>query len=98
MMQPEGFIDQDRVGWVYKLSKALYDLNQASRAWYCTIDTILRDIGFRRADADGTMYGRDTGSRRILILVYVDDILIVGHSGEALQNVARLKSLQVDIS
>lgn len=43
------------------------------------------------------MYGRDTGKDRLLILVYVDDRLIVGHCGKALQEVSERINLQVDI-
>nr|GEV71303.1 hypothetical protein [Tanacetum cinerariifolium] len=32
--QPEGFVDQDNLSYVYKLKKALYGLKQASHAWF----------------------------------------------------------------
>ncbi|GKE97893.1 retrovirus-related pol polyprotein from transposon TNT 1-94, partial [Tanacetum coccineum] len=39
--QPEGFVDQDNPSHVYKLKKALYNLNQAPRAWYDMLSSFL---------------------------------------------------------
>ncbi|GKB82986.1 retrovirus-related pol polyprotein from transposon TNT 1-94 [Tanacetum coccineum] len=35
--QPEGFVNPDHLTHVYRLKKALYDLKQASQAWYDTL-------------------------------------------------------------
>nr|GEY93485.1 retrovirus-related Pol polyprotein from transposon TNT 1-94 [Tanacetum cinerariifolium] len=39
--QPDGFVDQDNPSYVYTLKKALYDLKQASRAWYDMLSSFL---------------------------------------------------------
>lgn len=36
--QPKGFVNKDKPGLVYKLSKALYGLRQAPRAWNAQLD------------------------------------------------------------
>ncbi|GJT17800.1 putative ribonuclease H-like domain-containing protein [Tanacetum coccineum] len=46
--QPPGFVDPALLNKVYKVIKALYDLHQATRAWYETLSSFLIENGFRR--------------------------------------------------
>lgn len=39
--QPEGFIKEGQENLVYKLTKALYGLRQAPRAWYAKLNSYL---------------------------------------------------------
>lgn len=57
---------------VVKLLKALYGLKQAPRLWYKEINAFLLDIGFVQSDMDPNLYLM----ARVLLLLYVDDILI----------------------
>ncbi|GJS95491.1 retrovirus-related pol polyprotein from transposon TNT 1-94 [Tanacetum coccineum] len=41
VLQPEGFVDQDKPSHVYKLKKALYGLKQAPCAWYDMLSSFL---------------------------------------------------------
>nr|GEU91362.1 retrovirus-related Pol polyprotein from transposon TNT 1-94 [Tanacetum cinerariifolium] len=43
--QPDGFVDPDHPEKVYHIRKALYGLNQASRAWYDELSTFLKSKG-----------------------------------------------------
>nr|GEW05697.1 hypothetical protein [Tanacetum cinerariifolium] len=60
---------------VYKLEKALYGLQQDSRAWYETLSTYLLDNGFHKGKIDKTLFIRRHKSDIFLVQVYVDDII-----------------------
>ncbi|GJS43909.1 putative ribonuclease H-like domain-containing protein [Tanacetum coccineum] len=73
--QPSGFEDPDFPDRVYKVEKALYGLNQASRAWYETLSTYLLDNGFQRGKTDKNLFIRRDKGDILLVQVYVDDII-----------------------
>lgn len=66
---------KDKENIYLKLSKALYGLKQAPRAWQKMVHAFLESVGFRPSQADPSLYiGRD----RVFILLFVDDMLIIG--------------------
>ena len=54
--QPKGFIDPHRPDDVYKLKRALYGLKQAPRAWYDRLTEYLTEHGFKRGNANTTLF------------------------------------------
>ena len=54
--QPKGFQDLHFPDHVLRLKKALYGLKQALRAWYDCLTTYLLDHGFKRGQADRTLF------------------------------------------
>jgi len=56
------------------LKKCLYGLKQSGRAWYQFLSEILQQAGFERCSADECVFIHQEG--RIIILVYVDDLLV----------------------
>ena len=46
--QPEGFENKGKENHVYKLSKALYGLRQAPRAWNIKLDHVLKEMEFTK--------------------------------------------------
>jgi hypothetical protein len=58
--------------------KALYGLRQAPRAWYAKLDSSLIELGFQRSASEHAVYLRGTGDRRLVVGVYVDDLVITG--------------------
>ncbi|GJR37626.1 retrovirus-related pol polyprotein from transposon TNT 1-94 [Tanacetum coccineum] len=73
--QPEGFIDPDRLNYVYHMKKVLYSLNQALRAWYDTLSKFLLAQGFSKGVVDPTLFIRKTGKHTLHVQIYVDDII-----------------------
>lgn len=57
---------------ILRLEKALYGLRQSPRLWWQKIDEALRAMGLVRGENDTNVYF----GKRIIVLLYVDDILI----------------------
>jgi hypothetical protein len=74
--QPPGFTNPQYPNHVLLLLKSLYGLKQASRIWFMILCQLILDLGFTACQTDQcTFYSND---RRLLIAVYVDDLLMVG--------------------
>jgi hypothetical protein len=65
---------------VYKLSKALYELKQASRAWYARLKTFLLEHGYVMGSVDKTLFTLNHDTDFLLVQIYVDDIIFGGSS------------------
>jgi len=93
MEQPEGFVDPDHPKKVCLLKKAIYGLKQASRAWNLQFHGVLTDLGFTRTHSDAGVYHRQDDRGTIIVILYIDDITILGDS---LDNINALKSALSD--
>ncbi|KAF8719973.1 hypothetical protein HU200_024743 [Digitaria exilis] len=78
--QPDGFVVKGQEEKVLRLDKALYGLRQAPRAWNTKLDQTLMDLKFQRCDSDHSVNARGQGSHRLLVGVYVDDLVITGNN------------------
>jgi hypothetical protein len=76
--QPLGFEVHEREPHVCKLKKPLYGLKQAPRAWYSRIDAYLQQLGFEKSEADPNLYFILVGEDPLILLLYVDDLFIIG--------------------
>ena len=76
MVPPPG-IDHHH-GEVCKLRKALYGLKQAPRAWFEKFSTVITSLGFCPSNHDSALFVKCTSSGRILLSLYVDDMIITG--------------------
>jgi hypothetical protein len=76
--QPLGFAVHGRESHVCRLKKALYGLKQAPRAWYSRIDEYLQSIGFTKSEADPNLYLIQVGKDPLILVLYVDDLFLMG--------------------
>jgi hypothetical protein len=76
--QPPGFVVAGKEQKVLHLIKVLYGLRQAPRAWYAKLDASLASLGFQRSDSEHAVYTRGKGAHRLIVGVYVDDLVITG--------------------
>ena len=76
--QPKGFETHNPKTFVCRLKKALYGLKHASRAWYEIIDKYLSSLGFSKNEANPNLYYKKDEDDKIILILYVDDLLITG--------------------
>jgi hypothetical protein len=73
--QPPDFEDSEYPNQVYKLSKALYGIKQAPRAWYECLRDFLITNGFKVRRADPTLFTKIVAKDLFVCQIYVDDII-----------------------
>jgi hypothetical protein len=78
--QPPGFENPKYPNRVYKLSKVLYVLKQAPRAWCARFKTFLLDHEYVIGSVDKTLFTLKHRNNFLLIQIYVDDIIFSGSS------------------
>jgi hypothetical protein len=79
MMQPEGFVDPKDADKVCKLQRSIYGLKQASRSWNLHFDQVIKSFGFVPNFYEACVYKKVSGSSVIFLVLYVDDIFIIGN-------------------
>ncbi|KAK8557982.1 hypothetical protein V6N13_050332 [Hibiscus sabdariffa] len=87
MTQPEGFVAPKNVGKVCKLQRSIYGLKQASRSWNLRFNDAIKDFGFIKNEDEPCVYKKVRGSIVSFLILYVDDILIIGNDVSTLQSI-----------
>jgi hypothetical protein len=87
MEQPQGFVQPGKEHLVCRLIKSLYGLKQAPRAWNKKLHEELTRLGFKRTEADHSVYQHAGAPGLAYVLVYVDDMIIVASTRDALNRV-----------
>lgn len=93
MRQPLGYKDSAHPHYVCKLSKALYGLRQAPRAWYALFSSYLLTLGFVSSTTHTSLFILFKGTDLTLVLIYVDDIIVIGSNSAFIQSL--IQSLSV---
>ena len=79
MIQPEGFVDPKNARKICKLQKSIYGLKQASQSWNIHFDEVVKGFGFIKNEEEPCVYKRASGSAVVFLVLYVDDILLIGN-------------------
>lgn len=86
MIQPEGFTSVDKTK-VCKLQRSIYGLKQASRSWNIRFDESIKKFDFSQNPDEPCVYKKVSGSAVVFLVLYVDDILLIGNDISVLQSV-----------
>ena len=92
MAQPEGFIKSGQEHKVCKLIKSIYGLKLARRVWYETISkTLQKKLGFQQLHSDAGVHvlRQREGEHEIILILYVDDLLIMGKSQPMIHSIKK---------
>ncbi|KAJ9557532.1 hypothetical protein OSB04_012146 [Centaurea solstitialis] len=87
MQQPEGFVDPKYPSKVCKLLKSISGLKHASRSWNLQFDERIKEFGFTKSVFEPCVYTKFSGSIVTFLVLYVDDILLIGNDVPTLQSV-----------
>jgi hypothetical protein len=72
---------------ICKLKKCLYGLKQSPRLWYQKFDTYMLGLGFTRSKEDHRVYFKLIGDHLIYLVLFVDDMLLIGNNKDIIQDV-----------
>ena len=91
MSQPEGFVDEDKPNYVFKLKRSIYGLKLSARCWNTTLDEYLKSAGYHKSGADGCIYvksikNHDGHLSFVILGVYVDDLIPVSNDIDMLNS------------
>jgi hypothetical protein len=75
-----------------KLQRSLYGLKQSRRMWYNRISDFLEEKGFQKNDDCPCVFIRKSKKGFCIILVYVDDLNIIGTTKDIEEASSYLKS------
>ena len=92
MDRPEGFTTPGKENLVCKLKKSIYGLKQASRQWYIKFNDTITSYGFVENTVDRRIYMKVSGSKFIILILYVDDILLAANDKSLLYDVKKFLS------
>ena len=80
MSQLDGFIGAKYPNRVRKLDKSIYGLKLTSCRWNLCFDEKVKEFGFSRSEDESCVYVKTSGSIVSFLLLYVDDILLIGNN------------------
>ena len=86
MTQPEGFISVSG-SKVCNLQRSIYGLKQVSISWNIRFDETIKEFGFSQNLDEPYVYKKINGSAVVFLVLYVDDILLIGKDVSVLQSV-----------
>ena len=79
MTQPEDFVDPKHPNKVCKLQRSIYGLKQASQSWNLRFDEVVKEFGFLKNEDEPCVYKKTSGTVVVFLILYVDDILLIGN-------------------
>ncbi|KAL0445261.1 UNVERIFIED_CONTAM: Retrovirus-related Pol polyprotein from transposon RE1 [Sesamum latifolium] len=77
--QPMGFISIGEEQKVCCLHMSIYGLKQAFRCWNIRFDKFIKSYDFVKNAFDPSIYKKVSGSLVVFLVLYVDDILLIGN-------------------
>jgi Reverse transcriptase (RNA-dependent DNA polymerase) len=100
MTQPVGFEDPSNARKVCKLQRSIFGLKQVSRSWNKHFDKEVKKLSFIQCEEEPCIYKKFSGNIVVFLVLYVDDILLIGNSiselnvvKTSLKNIFSLKDL-----
>ena len=97
MMQLEGFIAKNQEHMVCKLNRSIYGLKQASRLWNIRFDQAIKSFAFEQNIDEPCVYKRHQNKVIMFLVLYVDDILLIGNDVGLMSSVKVWLLSQFDI-
>ena len=87
MEQPEAYEERSQTDskLVCKIEKSLYGLKPSGRNWNKLLHDHLTENYFTQNQADHCVYTRETEHEKVIVIIWVDDLLIAASNEEAMK-------------
>lgn len=97
MRQPPSYEDKTHLNHVCLLQRSLYGRKQAPRAWFTQLHDFLASIGFVPSKTYVSLFVYSSGSMQLYLLVYVDDILVMGSDPVCVSSLVSKMALEFNV-
>ena len=97
MKIPPGFSSNFNPREGCKLKKALYGLKQSPRARFGRFTAAMTKFGYRQSNSDHTLFLKRQDDRITCLIIYVDDMIIMGNDKEEIQNLKEQLSREFEM-
>ncbi|KAL0287108.1 UNVERIFIED_CONTAM: Retrovirus-related Pol polyprotein from transposon TNT 1-94 [Sesamum angustifolium] len=95
--QPEGFTSVGEEQKVYRLQMSIYGLKQASQSWNTHFDEVIPCYNFIKNEFDPCVQKKISRSTVVYLVLYLDDILLIGNDVKMLGDIKAWLSTQFSI-
>lgn len=92
MQQPDGHESEGHEEQICRLHCSIYGLRQSPRCWNHVLDRHLKGMKFTQTQGDPCVYVSSNIAGRLLVAVYVDDLVIAGDCEEEIKAIKRTLS------
>ena len=69
-----------------KLKKSIYRLKQSPRAWFNQFTKTIKQMGYKQAQTDHTLFYKHKDGKITILIVYVDNIILTRHDKHAMED------------
>ena len=97
MVQPDGFKAKGQENKVYKLLNFIYGLKQTSHSWNIRFDQEVKTYGFEQNFDEPCAYKHFKEKKVVFLVLYVDDILLIGNDVGVLGSIKVWLTKQFDM-
>ena len=82
---------------VFRLRWVLYGLKQAPRAWFAKLSSTISQHGFSSSSFDTALFLRRSSHGITILLLYVDDMIIIGDDIQGIQDLKHFLGRQFEM-
>ena len=87
---PLGYYASAPLGTVCHLEKTIHGLKQSGRTWFKTFCNATKSMGYSQGHGDDTLFVKHSdGGTVLILLVYVDDIIVIGNNKEVAKSLGQ---------
>ncbi|RVW74766.1 Retrovirus-related Pol polyprotein from transposon TNT 1-94 [Vitis vinifera] len=95
---PTGLETTSNFNKVCRIRKSLYGLKQSPRAWFEWFTKVVKGYGFVQCQSDHTLFVKHFPEGKLaIIIVYVDDIILIGDHEEKIDLLKKLLTKEFEI-
>ena len=67
------------------LKKSIYEIKQASRCWFDTINKFFKENGYKQCESDTCLYVKPMGESYVYTALCVDGLLLASNNTQVLE-------------